>query len=219
MLHVTRFRAPPKKPAAPAAAAATSVSGLAGIAGANGEQAAAAANMYRPRLDFDHYIEALKKYKELYGDLLVSRFFIVPEDTTEWPEHLQGMKLGCLLREVKRGRSHQSRKEELKALGYDLECKGMGRQYMGGAPKYSYEVIKTAFIRYKEMNNDMLVPVNYIVPSEPEWPKETWGVHLGRYTQEIRQGSYLKNKKDELEELGFSFDSQVGLSREYIDYS
>ena len=175
--------------------------------GVNGEQAV---NMYRPRMDFEHYIEALKKYKELYGNMLVSRFFTVPEGTTDWPEHLHGMKLGCLLREVKRGRSHQNRREELRALGYDLECKGMGRQYMGGAPKYSYEVIRAAFLRYKEIHGDMLVPVSFKIPDGPtDWPQETWGIHLGRYTQEIRQGAYLKNKKEDLEEIGFAFDSQV----------
>ena len=203
MLQIANSRAPARK----AAASTVMVSGAAGNAGANGEQAAA--NMYRPRMDFEHYIEALKKYKELYGNMLVSRFFTVPEGTSEWPEHLQGMKLGCLLREVKRGRSHQNRREELRALGYDLECKGMGRQYMGGAPKYSYEVIKIAFIRYKELHGDMLVPVSFVVPEGTDYPPETWGIHLGRYTQEIRQGAYLKPKRDELEEIGFSFDSQV----------
>ena len=191
---------------APTRKTAASVSGAAG----NSEQVTSA---FRPRITFDTYLEALKRYKEVHGHMLVSRFFVVPEGdaegAAEWPAHLQGMKLGCLLREVKRGRSHQSRKEELRALGFDLDCKGMGRNTMGGAPKQTYEFVKGAFLQYKEIHGDLLVPSHFVVPEGPEWPQDLWGVELGQYTQEIRQGVYLKHKKSELEEIGFVFENQV----------
>ena len=88
----------------------------------------------RGRVDFDLYIEALRRYKELFGDVVVSRFFVVPA-TPEWPERLHNLHLGCLLREVKRGKSHVAHRPELAAMGFDFESKGMGRQSMGGNPK------------------------------------------------------------------------------------
>ena len=175
-----------------------------------GAGAGAGGGPNRPRVEFEVYLEAIKKYKEIHGDLNISRFFSVPENSLEWPQHMWGLKLGGLLREVKRGRSHQERKSDLIAIGYDLESKGMGRASLGGSPRYPYEVMMSAFRAYKAIHNHLRVPVSFaIVEGDSQFPEATWGIPLGRYTQEIRQGAYLKNRREELVEMGFAFGSQV----------
>ena len=193
----------------PTAAAASSASSTP-LVKVKGAGAGAGGGPNRPRVEFDVYLEALKRYKEIHGDLFISRFFVVPENTTDWPVHMWGLKLGDLLREVKRGRSHQERKNELASIGYDLDSKGMGRASLGGSPRYPYEVMLSAFRAYKEVYKHLKVPVNFIIPDgDNQYPEATWGIPLGRYTQEIRQGAYLKNRRDELIEMGFAFSSQV----------
>jgi hypothetical protein len=175
-----------------------------------GAGAGAGGGPNRPRVEFDVYLEAIKRYKEVHGDLNISRFFTVPENNLDWPQHMWGLKLGGLLREVKRGRSHQDKKNDLIAIGYDVDSKGMGRASLGGSPRYPYDVMLAAFRAFKAVKKHLKVPVSFTIPvGDTQYPEVTWGIPLGRYTQEIRQGAYLKNRREELIEMGFEFKSQV----------
>jgi hypothetical protein len=43
------------------------------------------------------------KYKEIHGDMSISRGFIIPRENSQWPETMWGMHLGSCLRDIKRG--------------------------------------------------------------------------------------------------------------------
>ena len=49
-------------------------------------------------------------------------------------------------------------------------------------------MIVPALLKYKELHgDDMLVPVpSFAVPSSEAWPKEVWGMRLGRAVNNIR---------------------------------
>ena len=50
--------------------------------------------------------------------------------------------------------------------------------------KYDFGRIKIAFVTYKHLFGDLLVQAKYVVPQDDDaWPKETWGIKLGTYTQ------------------------------------
>ena len=44
---------------------------------------------------FELIFQALEVYKTLHGDLLVPQAFVVPKDTSDWPEELWDLKLGA----------------------------------------------------------------------------------------------------------------------------
>jgi hypothetical protein len=45
--------------------------------------------------------------------------------------------------------------------------------------KYTFVNIKTALLRYKEINGDLMIKKRFIIPTESlEWPEEVWGMKL-----------------------------------------
>lgn len=50
---------------------------------------------------FQKVYDALKRYGELYGDLLVPQPFVVPDNTDEWREDLWGLRLGARVNAIR----------------------------------------------------------------------------------------------------------------------
>jgi Helicase associated domain len=77
-----------------------------------------AANDARFQLVYD----ALKRYQEIYGDLLVPQPFVVPERSKDWPEPTWGLRLGARVNAIRSQgtfvNSHPDRKELLDDLGF-----------------------------------------------------------------------------------------------------
>ena len=44
---------------------------------------------------FQRVFDALVRYKEIYGDLLVPQPFVIREESDEWPESTWGLRLGA----------------------------------------------------------------------------------------------------------------------------
>lgn len=69
--------------------------------------------------------DALVKYKELYGDLLVPQPFTVPDDDDTWPENTRGLRLGARVNAIRSQgtfvKADPVRKEELDELGFVWE--------------------------------------------------------------------------------------------------
>jgi len=76
-------------------------------------------------LRYQRVYDALVRYKEIYGDLLVPQPFTIPEDTTEWPEEVRGLRLGARVNAIRSQgtfvKSNPSRKDELDGLGFVWE--------------------------------------------------------------------------------------------------
>lgn len=77
-----------------------------------------AANDARFQLVYD----ALQRYREIYGDLLVPQPFVVPEKSKQWPEHTWGLRLGARVNAIRSQgtfiNSHPERRTLLDDLGF-----------------------------------------------------------------------------------------------------
>jgi len=64
---------------------------------------------------------ALRAYREVHGDLEVTRAFVVPSEAL-WPEEAWGMKLGGRVNNIRASeqfvKDHPERRAELDALGF-----------------------------------------------------------------------------------------------------
>ena len=69
---------------------------------------------------------ALGKYKQLYGDLSVPHTFSVPVDSEKWPKVTWGMKLGCVVTNIRKGFSYKQMRDELSSMGFDFKCSRKG---------------------------------------------------------------------------------------------
>jgi hypothetical protein len=65
---------------------------------------------------------------------------------------------------------------------------------------------RTRAVKYKDLQGHMRVPAKFIVPiGNLTWPEETWGMKLGFYVRDIRSGTIYKDRREELEVIGFNF--------------
>lgn len=71
---------------------------------------------------FQVVYNALKRYKDIYGDLLVPQPFVVPEMSQEWPEDTWGLRLGARVNAIRSQgtfvNSNPERKKLLDDLGF-----------------------------------------------------------------------------------------------------
>ena len=140
---------------------------------------------------------ALLNYKELNGDMRVLACFEVPTNSTHWPEETWGLKLGTIVRNIRSGDSHADMRDDLLNVGFCFNT-----------VQARYDVAKVALVQYKKLFGNMSVPSKFKVPNDSiNWPKKTWGLHLGLIAGSMRRGSYAE-KHAELAEIGFNFDLQ-----------
>lgn len=62
---------------------------------------------------------ALLKYKEVYGNMVVTREFSIPTDDDSWPEKTWGMELGSVVCNIRCGDSYNNHRAELESIGFD----------------------------------------------------------------------------------------------------
>jgi hypothetical protein len=71
---------------------------------------------------FQKVYDALKTYKEIYGDLLVPQPFVVPNKSEDWPESTWGLRLGARVNAIRSQGTFVStnpeRRQELDDLGF-----------------------------------------------------------------------------------------------------
>jgi hypothetical protein len=71
---------------------------------------------------FQNVYIALKRYREIYGDLLVPQPFEVPSDTKEWPKETWGLRLGARVNAIRSQgtfvKANPERRELLEELGF-----------------------------------------------------------------------------------------------------
>jgi hypothetical protein len=146
---------------------------------------------------------ALLVYKEVHGNLKVTRAFVVLSEAP-WPEEAWGMKLGYRVRDIRHSehfaKHHPERRAELDALGFvwdDLERR--------------WEEVHAALLAYQQVHGDLEVPQAFVVPSEAPWPEDAWGMMLGLRVNNIRhREDHVKDRPErhaELDALGFRWNS------------
>jgi hypothetical protein len=160
----------------------------------------------RPRWPWPRVRQALLVYKEVHGDLEVTRAFLVPSEAP-WPEEAWGMRLGKSVNQIRASehfvKDRPERRAELDALGFVWD--GLERRW---------EEVHATLLAYKVVLGSLVLPLAFVVPSEAEapWPEEAWGMKLGGRVNNIRssQEMYVKDhpeRRAELDALGFRWNS------------
>jgi hypothetical protein len=160
---------------------------------------------------WEQVLLALQMYRELIDDDDdVPGSFSVPE-LPEWPESVRGLPLGrhlALVRSSVLPENAQAR-ELFAKLGVFVEKSGNDEfiDDLVPASDFRFQRVYAALEAYRELYGDLLVPQPFVVPSNTEWPKETWGLRLGARVNAIRsQGTFVNNnpeRREMLDDLGF----------------
>jgi len=67
---------------------------------------------------YEKTIRALKRYKDIHGDLMVSKTFIVPNDDDSWSDELKGFDLGRIVGHIRYDKKYEEYKDELDKIGF-----------------------------------------------------------------------------------------------------
>jgi hypothetical protein len=102
----------------------------------------------------------------------------------QWPEHLEGMRLGNIVRRIREGslevKHLPERKAQLDAIDFDW---GDPRRFLD----VPFEKAVCAMQAYYIVRGDMFVPFDFIMPDEDPWPSALAGYELGKAVKRIRQ--------------------------------
>ena len=70
-----------------------------------------------------------------------------------------------------------------------------------------FQNVYTALVTYLKLYDDLLVPQPFVVPKDPMWPADIWGLRLGARVNAIRsQGTFVNNnpaRRQLLNDIGF----------------
>ena len=146
--------------------------------------------------------EGLIRYRELNGDMFVPFRFVVPHEDSRWPESTWSLKLGSLVRNIRAGDilDEKFEKDDLLSIGFEFESQRKA---------FSYDLIRSALIQYKEIYGYLLIPGDFKVPSNTElWPESVWGLQLGTAASSIREKGFFTEKKKDLISIGFDFSDK-----------
>ena len=72
-----------------------------------------------------------------------------------------------------------------------------------------YDHRKKMLLAYQEVHGNMKITCRYCIPYDKRFPENMRGEKLGRIVSRIRSRLLHKNKREELEELGFDFSKQA----------
>jgi hypothetical protein len=67
---------------------------------------------------------ALETYKKLHGNLSIKGYYVVPSESTDWPDVLWGLKLGTILVHIRYDGYYTDHRQELIEMGVDYTIKG-----------------------------------------------------------------------------------------------
>ncbi|KAL3924793.1 MAG: hypothetical protein SGILL_000822 [Bacillariaceae sp.] len=109
---------------------------------------------------------------------------LAPLTTVEWPEHLEGMRLGDIVLRIRDGslevKHLPDRKAQLDALDFDW-----------GDPLHfidvPFEKAMCAMYAYYLVRGDMFVPPEFVMLDEDPWPQSLAGYELGKAVKRIRE--------------------------------
>ncbi|GMF59692.1 unnamed protein product [Phytophthora fragariaefolia] len=151
----------------------------------------------------DRIMPAFETFHRLNGHCRVHKFFVVPSDEN-WPTQSWGMKLGSIVNTVRSQGSYSTQVSRDRA-----RLEEMGFVFNVLESDWS-ERIMPAFENFHRLNGHCRVPLAFVVPSDENWPTQSWGLKLGSIVSTVRsKGSYstqVSRDRARLEEMGFVFN-------------
>ncbi|CAK4073167.1 unnamed protein product [Aphanomyces euteiches] len=163
-----------------------------------------------PQRKWTIQLACLHTYKQIHGDTNVPRAFVVPSQSSEWPEALWGLKVGVMVNDIRKSVATLAadKKAELDALGF-----------VWNAHDVNWAKQLAALTTYRRLYGHTNVPRFFVVPQEQEpWPQDTWGMKLGFVVHNIRTkvSGMAAERKAQLQAVGFQWDGREFMWRYYL---
>ncbi|GAB5370928.1 hypothetical protein AAMO2058_001535300 [Amorphochlora amoebiformis] len=148
--------------------------------------------------------EALLRYRDIHGNLLIPHSFVIPEDNPEWPSNLAGLKLGQKIRNMRSVGTHiKSRPERIEMLNE------IG--FVWDDNEFRWRQTLRALQKYKSIHGALNIPTDFIVPAEDPWDPICWGVSLGERVHNIRAHNlHIRSnpaRRKILDDIGFVWEN------------
>jgi len=161
--------------------------------------------------DWDLIYEAMKVYKEIYGDLRIQSKFVVPNEDP-WPRLTRKLKLGVRVAAMRSAgryvKDHPERKSLLDTLGFEWRIRD--NTYKQQVVEELFDQVYEALVVYQKNFGDLDVPSKFVIPEDTVWPESLWGFGLGAQVVAIRKKDKLvyghEEREQKLNDLGFSWE-------------
>ncbi|KAE9353459.1 hypothetical protein PR003_g3860 [Phytophthora rubi] len=151
----------------------------------------------------DRIMPALETFQRLKGHCRVPNSFVVPSDEN-WPIESWDLRIGSVVSGIRSQGIYSTQvsrdKTRLEELGFVWDF-------------YEHQWsdrIMPALETFQRLKGHCRVPKTFVVPSDENWPMESWDLRIGTVVSGIRsQGNYstqVTRDKARLEELGFVWD-------------
>jgi len=111
-------------------------------------------------------------------------FTVANLEEVEWPEHLEGMRLGGIVERIKDGSLEVKHLPERKAQLDEIDFDWDDPKYFLDVP---FEKAMCAMYAFYMVRGDMFVPFDYVMPDEDPWPRALAGYELGKAVKRIRE--------------------------------
>ncbi|KAF1792167.1 LNS2/PITP protein [Phytophthora cactorum] len=151
--------------------------------------------------------------------------FTVPStrnaEAQQWPEELQGMKLGTTISRFLKACASAKKPSRRRSLDQvRAQLQELGVPEVEDWKRYLWdEVTVPAMETYRSKHGDLLMPVSFTVPEgDDEWPRSSWGYKLGYWTSELRRrkDTLQQYQLEDLETLDFSWNAREARWNRYF---
>lgn len=155
------------------------------------------------RMAVQQELKLFQKYKSLHGDLDVKQNFEIPT-SSDWPDWSHNYPLGLLVARMR----HNHKNQRIRPSTYKLYSQ-LG--FIWDFRTNKHNIYFQAFETYLKLFGNSHIPVKFVVPHDPQWPQNTWGLQIGSLAAEFRskQGRHIELRK-RLQEIGYEFGRRKG---------
>ncbi len=166
---------------------------------------------------FQNVCDAVHQYRLIHNHVDIPTDFQVPPDDLEYSEHLRGMKLGTIIKNVRKmslsGGLDPKFRQSLIHLGIieapvdsaaiemqeaevraQLAKQLQVKEAIRSSSRASFQHIFAALQTHLKTHGHLELKIGWEVPADPIYPEEMWGRNLGRVLRDMREkGTYAQH--------------------------
>ncbi len=152
-------------------------------------------------LVLNRILKTLETYKKTQNNVHVESDFIIPYQDMRFLPDVWGLKLGLVVQNIRLHEYLSEHKEKFVKLGLSYV--------------YTGNDITEALRIYRDEHKNLNIPRNYMVPfNNNKYPKQLWGLKLGKVVRNIRTRNAYSEYRDVVEALGLRCTNENGNSND-----
>eukprot|EP01033_Poteriospumella_lacustris_P013850 gene13850-biopygen6281 len=153
-----------------------------------------------PQYPFALVRQALETFHAQHGHYEVPSTYVIGADDAAYAAEVRGMKLGKITQSILHDELYAEHRGELEAMGVPLKPR---RELMVDR---TCEAVRCYRRVYGEGRD---IPQTYVVPEgSSAYPRELWGLRLGRAVYRIRKEGSYEDYRDRFEAVGLTIDDE-----------